>query len=75
MSQLVIDKLRTAVVQAWWGPTMHPHNYMRSTALTLGLLAPLHRMDPSIIQCYSAVVALARLSAPSHPVVRALWRA
>ena len=75
VSQLVIDKLRTAVVQAWWGPTMHPHNYMRSTALTLGLLAPLHRMDPSMIQCYSAIVALARLSARSLPVVRALWRA
>ncbi|CAE7483043.1 unnamed protein product, partial [Symbiodinium sp. CCMP2592] len=75
VSQLVIDKLRTAVVQAWWGPTLHPHNYMRSTALTLGLLAPLHRMDPSMIQCYSAVVALARLSLRSQPVVRVLWRA
>ena len=48
---------------------MHPHNYMRSTALTLGLLAPLHPMDPSMIQCYSAVVALVRLSARSHVVI------
>ena len=58
-TQLVVGKLRTAIVQAWWGPSLHPHNFMRSSAVTLGFLAPLHRFDLHIIQCYSVLVALA----------------
>ena len=54
-------KLTTAVCQAWWGPTLHPRNHMRSVAITLGLLGPLHRLAPTIVQCYNIFLAMSRL--------------
>ena len=70
----VTEQLTTAVVQAWWGPTLHPNNHMRSNAITLGLLCPLHRFAPSIVQCWSVLVALGRLLARFHSLGRDLWR-
>ena len=70
----VSEMLTTAVVQAWWGPTLHPNNHMRSNAITLGLLCPLHRFAPCIVQCWSVLVALGRLLARFQSLGRDLWR-
>ena len=50
-------------------------NYIRSEAFTLGLLAPLHRMSPVVVQCWSTFLALARLLARSVLLGQGLWRA
>ncbi|CAE7339892.1 unnamed protein product [Symbiodinium sp. CCMP2592] len=75
MTQLACDRLTTSVVQAWWGPTLNSRNYMRSEAYTLGLLAPLHRMAPVMVQCWSTVVALARLLVQNTLLGQGIWRA
>ena len=56
-----LKAVTTAVVQTWWGPTRHLHNYMRSVAVTLGVLGPLHLLSPIIFMCYYCILALARL--------------
>lgn len=56
-----LNKVTTAVVQAWWGPTRRLRNYMRSVAVTLGVLGPLHLLSPLVCVCYYCVLALARL--------------
>ena len=53
-----LNKVTTAVVQAWWGPTRHLHNYMRSVAVTLGVLGPLHVLSPIVFMCYYTVFLL-----------------
>ena len=49
--------------------------YLRSEAFTLGLLAPLHRMSPVMVQCWSTLIALAKLLARNVLLGQGLWRA
>ena len=74
LSKRVTDSLSTAVCQAWWGPTLHVRNWMRSVAYTLGLLGPLHRLAPSAVQLYSTVISLGRLFQWAPALVQRLWR-
>ena len=68
-----IRRLTTAVVQAWWGPTLHAKNRMRSVALTLGVQAPLHRAAPEVVQCYGIFISLGGLACQSALLVQDLW--
>ena len=52
-------KLTAVVCQAWLGPTLHPEIIcVVSVAITLGLLGPLHRLAPTIVQCYNIPTTL-----------------
>ena len=73
-TQLALDRLTTSVVQAWWGPMLNSCNFMCSEAYTLGLLAPLHRMAPVMVQFWSTFVALARLLARNSLQYRVFGR-
>ena len=75
MTQLACARLTTSVVQAFWGPTLNSRNFMRSEAYSLGLLAPLHRMAPVIVQCWSTFTALARILVRNTSLGQGLWQA
>ena len=68
-----LDALEVAIVQAWWGPTLHPKNTMRSRAVTLGLFNPLHLVSPLIAMCYGTLLSLARLQARVPTLARSIW--
>ena len=68
-----LDSLEAAVVQAWWGPTLHPKNTMRSRAVTLGLFNALHLLSPLMAMCYATFLALARLQANFPDLAHSIW--
>lgn len=73
LSKRATDSLSTAVCQAFWGPTLHVRNWMRSNAYTLGLLGPLHRLAPSAVQLHGALIGLGRLVQWQLALVQRLW--
>ena len=52
LSKRATQRLSTVTCQAWWGPTLHLRNWMRSPAHTLWLLGPLHRLAPPAVHLY-----------------------
>ena len=68
-----LNSLEAAVVQAWWGPTLHPKNTMRSRAVTLGLFNAIQIFCPFAAMCYATILALARLQAKFPELARSIW--
>ena len=65
-------KVCTAMTRAFWGPSLDVDNRMRSVAVTLCLMGPLHRTAPEVAQLYFGSLTLAGLLGSCASVVGGL---